>query len=167
MKTSSSPVLAAINATRAAIDAPLAYAECFTFTLATGTVLTWTNFDQPIVYNGATFSATGPLVQGLKYKASTGLEVGKQQRLLQNVARGLNCRFFCDFSMAANRRGPVSDMVDSAKTNVQKARNHRRCRYGKVYPRIGRSFKGNFSLFSRKPLASSPSRIKPWSRSWI
>jgi len=79
MKTSSSPVLAAINATRAAIDAPLAYAECFTFTLATGTVLTWTNFDQPIVYNGATFSATGPLVQGLKYKASTGLEVDKQQ----------------------------------------------------------------------------------------
>ena len=79
MKTTTTAVLNAINAARAAIDAPLAYAECYTFTLATGTVLTWTNFDQPIVYNGSTFSATGPLVQGLKYKASTGLEVDKQQ----------------------------------------------------------------------------------------
>ena len=32
-----------------------------------------------MTYNGATFSATGPLVQGLKYKASVGLEVDKQQ----------------------------------------------------------------------------------------
>ena len=42
-------------------------------------MLTWTNVDLPVVYNGATFSATGPLVQGLKYKASVGLEVDKQQ----------------------------------------------------------------------------------------
>ena len=79
MKTTTAPVLAAINAARAAIDAPLSFAECFTFTLATGTVLTWTNVDQPVTYNGATFSCTGPLVQGLKYKASVGLEVDKQQ----------------------------------------------------------------------------------------
>ena len=79
MKTTTAPVLAAINAARAAIDAPLAFAECFTITLATGTVLTWTNIDQPVTYNGATFSCTGPLVQGLKYKASVGLEVDKQQ----------------------------------------------------------------------------------------
>jgi uncharacterized phage protein (TIGR02218 family) len=79
MKTTSPAVLTAINAARTAIDAPLAYAECYTFTLATGTVLTWTNFDRPIIYDGATFSATGPLVQGLKYKATVGLEVDKQQ----------------------------------------------------------------------------------------
>jgi uncharacterized phage protein (TIGR02218 family) len=79
MKATTAPVLAAINAARAAPDAPLAFAECFTFTLATGTVLTWTNVDLPVTYNGATFSATGPLVQGLKYKASVGLEVDKQQ----------------------------------------------------------------------------------------
>ena len=79
MKATTAPVLAAINAARAAPDAPLAFAECFTFTLATGTILTWTNIDVPITYSGVTFSATGPLVQGLKYKASVGLEVDKQQ----------------------------------------------------------------------------------------
>jgi len=79
MKTTTPSVLAAINAARAAPDAPLAFAECFTFTLATGTILTWTNVDMAVTYNGATFSATGPLVQGLKYKSSVGLEVDKQQ----------------------------------------------------------------------------------------
>ncbi len=79
MKQTTSAVLAAIAAARAGVDAPFAYAECFTFTLSTGTVLTWTNLDAPVTYNGATFSASGPLVQGLKYKASVGLEVDKQQ----------------------------------------------------------------------------------------
>jgi uncharacterized phage protein (TIGR02218 family) len=79
MKSTTSPVLAAIAAARGAVDAPLSFAECFTFTLATGTALTWTNVDEPVTYNGATFSSTGPLVQGLKYKASVGLEVDKQQ----------------------------------------------------------------------------------------
>jgi uncharacterized phage protein (TIGR02218 family) len=79
MKSTTSAVITAINAARGAIDAPIAFAECFTFTLATGAALTWTNVDEPVTYNGATFSATGPLVQGLKYKASVGLEVDKQQ----------------------------------------------------------------------------------------
>lgn len=85
MKATTSAVLAAINIARAASDTPLAFAECFTFTLATGIVLTWTNIDQPVTYNGAIFSATGPLVQGLKYKASIGLDVDKQQLII--VAR--------------------------------------------------------------------------------
>jgi len=79
MKATSAAVVAALNAARAAPDAQLAFAECFTFTLATGTALAWTNVDLPVTYNGTTFSATGPLVQGLKYKASVGLEVDKQQ----------------------------------------------------------------------------------------
>ena len=79
MKTASGAVIAALNAARAAPDAILAFAECFTITLATGEVLTWTNVDLPVAYNGAIFSASGPLVQGLKYKASVGLEVDKQQ----------------------------------------------------------------------------------------
>ncbi len=79
MKPVSAAVTTAINAARAALDAPLAFAECFTFTLATGTVLAWTNVDLPVSYNGTSFSATGPLVQGLKFKASVGLEVDKQQ----------------------------------------------------------------------------------------
>ncbi len=82
MKSTTPAVLAAINAARAAPDAQLAFAECFTVTLATGTVLTWTNVDLPVTYDGATFSATGPLVSGLKYKASVGLEVDKQQIMI-------------------------------------------------------------------------------------
>ena len=74
MKTASAALIAFLNAARANPDAPIAFADCFTFTLATGTVL-----DQPVVYNGLTFRADGPLVQGLKYKASVGLEVDKQQ----------------------------------------------------------------------------------------
>ena len=76
------------------------------------------------------------------------------ERLLQNSERGLTYRFFCRFSMATNRRRQVSAMVDSANINPRKARNDQRCRYGKVYPRIGRGFKGNCFLFSRKPLVS-------------
>ena len=72
MKTASTALINFLNAARAAPDAPIAFADCFTFTLSTGTVLTYTNVDQPIVYNGFTFAADGPLVQGLKYKASVG-----------------------------------------------------------------------------------------------
>jgi uncharacterized phage protein (TIGR02218 family) len=79
MKTATTAVINFLNAARLAPDAPIAFADCFTFTFSTGTVLTYTNVDQPVVYNGSTFSASGPLVQGLKYKASVGLEVDKQQ----------------------------------------------------------------------------------------
>jgi uncharacterized phage protein (TIGR02218 family) len=79
VKTATTALINFLNAARLNPDAPIAFADCFTFTLSTGTVLTYTNVDQPVVYNGATFSASGPLVQGLKYKASVGLEVDKQQ----------------------------------------------------------------------------------------
>jgi uncharacterized phage protein (TIGR02218 family) len=79
VKTATTAVISFLNAARLAPDAPIAFADCFTFTLSTGTVLTYTNVDQPVIYNGWTFSASGPLVQGLKYKASVGLEVDKQQ----------------------------------------------------------------------------------------
>jgi uncharacterized phage protein (TIGR02218 family) len=79
MKSASPALIAFLNAARANPDAPIAFADCFTFTLATGMVLTYTNVDQPVVYNGYVFAADGPLVQGLKYRASVGLEVDKQQ----------------------------------------------------------------------------------------
>ena len=79
MKAASSALIAFLNAARANPDAPIAFAECFAFTLATGTVLAYANVDQPVVYNGVTFAANGPLVQGLKYRCSVGLEVDKQQ----------------------------------------------------------------------------------------
>ncbi len=79
MKSASPALVAFLNAARANPDAPIAFADCFSFTLAKGTILAYTNVDQPVVYNGLTFRADGPLVQGLKYKASVGLEVDKQQ----------------------------------------------------------------------------------------
>jgi uncharacterized phage protein (TIGR02218 family) len=79
MKQTTTAVINLINAARAAPDAPIAFAECFTFITTTGTQYTWTNVDYDVVYSGYTFNAEGPLVSGLKYKGSIGLEVDKQQ----------------------------------------------------------------------------------------
>ena len=79
MKATTTAVTNLINAARSSPDAPLAFAECFQFTSTIGTVYAWTNVDYPVAYNGLTFLATGPLVNGLKYKGSVGLEVDKQQ----------------------------------------------------------------------------------------
>jgi uncharacterized phage protein (TIGR02218 family) len=79
MKQATAAVTNLINAARAAPDAPIAFAECFTFVTTTGSQYTWTTVDYPVTYNGSTFLADGPLVSGLKYKGSIGLEVDKQQ----------------------------------------------------------------------------------------
>jgi uncharacterized phage protein (TIGR02218 family) len=79
MKNTTAAVINLINAARVAPDAPIAFAECFTLITTTGTQYTWTNVDYDVSYNGFTFSASGPLVSGLKYKGSIGLEVDKQQ----------------------------------------------------------------------------------------
>ena len=79
MKSTTAAVINLLDAAMAAPDAPIAFAECFTFITTTGTQYTWTNVDYPVTYNGSTFLANGPLVQGLKYKGTIGLEVDKQQ----------------------------------------------------------------------------------------
>jgi uncharacterized phage protein (TIGR02218 family) len=79
MKTATTALISFLNTARTAPDSPIAFADCFTFTLSTGVVLAYTNVDQPVVYNSFTFAANGPLVQGLKYKSAVGLEVDKQQ----------------------------------------------------------------------------------------
>lgn len=79
MKTATPAVIAFLNAARSNPDAPVAFADCFTFSLPSGLTLTYTNVDQPVTYNGVVFSASGPLVQGLKFKCAVGLEVDKQQ----------------------------------------------------------------------------------------
>jgi len=79
MKTASSALIAFLEAARSAPDSAIAFADCFTFTLPTGLILTYTNVDQPVAYNGAVFAANGPLVHGLKYRCAVGLEVDKQQ----------------------------------------------------------------------------------------
>lgn len=79
MKATTPAVANLLAAAQARPDATLAFAECFTFTLSVGAVYRWTTFDLPIAYGGAVFSASGPLVQGLKMKATVGLEVDRQQ----------------------------------------------------------------------------------------
>src|SRR5271165_975569 len=79
VKSTTAAVINLLDAAMAAPDAPIAFAECFTFITTTGTQYTWTNVDYPVTYSGSTFLANGPLVQGLKYKGTIGLEVDKQQ----------------------------------------------------------------------------------------
>ena len=82
MKNANAATIAFINAARNNPDAPIAFADCFTFSLPSGLVLTYTNVDRPVTYNGAVFAANGPLVQGLKFKSAVGLEVDKQQIII-------------------------------------------------------------------------------------
>ena len=90
MKSVSATLTNYINTLRTAPDAVTCFVECFTFTLVqTGTILNWTNADFPVTWNGTTYSATGPLVQGLKLKQSVGLEVDKQQIIIAARATDL------------------------------------------------------------------------------
>ena len=79
MKSAPTAVQTLLAAAQAAPDAPIAFAECFTFITTAGVQYTWTNVDYDVVYNGFTFSSSGPLVSGLKYKGTVGLDVDKQQ----------------------------------------------------------------------------------------
>ncbi len=54
MKQTSTAVINLISAARAAPDAPIAFAECFTFITTTGTQYTWTNVDYDVPFEGFT-----------------------------------------------------------------------------------------------------------------
>jgi uncharacterized phage protein (TIGR02218 family) len=79
MKSASPALVAYINTVRAQPDAPLLMADCFTFSLRTGLVLTYTNADVPIALNGYTYLANSVLVDGLNYKCAIGLDVDQQK----------------------------------------------------------------------------------------
>jgi uncharacterized phage protein (TIGR02218 family) len=78
MKTASAALQAFLNAARSG-DQPFQMANCFTITLASGAVERFTDWDQDIVWGGNTFASNGVLIQGLKLKVATGLEVDRQQ----------------------------------------------------------------------------------------
>lgn len=78
MRAASSALVSALLATRGK-DAALLMADCFTFTLRTGTVLTYTNADVPITLGSTIFSASGVLVDGLTFHCKAGLDVDRQQ----------------------------------------------------------------------------------------
>jgi uncharacterized phage protein (TIGR02218 family) len=79
MKSASSALVTYLNGVRAETDAPLLMADCFTFTLLTGLILTYTNADVPVALNGYTYLANSILVDGLHYKCAVGLDVDKQK----------------------------------------------------------------------------------------
>jgi uncharacterized phage protein (TIGR02218 family) len=74
-----SPALQAYLAGLRASDAPVTMADCFTITFVTGLTMNFTNTDQDVTFAGTTFQANAVLIDGLKYKCATGLEVDKQQ----------------------------------------------------------------------------------------
>jgi uncharacterized phage protein (TIGR02218 family) len=68
-----------LDAIRAEPDAQAIVADCYTFTLRTGLILTYTNADVPITLNGYLYLANSIVISGLKFKCSVGLEVDQQQ----------------------------------------------------------------------------------------
>jgi uncharacterized phage protein (TIGR02218 family) len=96
-------------------DAPMIYADLYTFALITGHVLQYSTADIPVTVNGATFQAKSVLVKGLLYKASIGLNVDQQQITIYAdesdlIAGGIPF-------MAAMRRG----MFDGARLKRERA----------------------------------------------
>jgi uncharacterized phage protein (TIGR02218 family) len=86
MKPASSTLIAYLNAARESPDVPLLMADVFTFTLRSGLILSYTNVDVSFTYGGATYLANSILIDGLKYKASVGLEVDQQQITVSALA---------------------------------------------------------------------------------
>lgn len=70
MKSASAPLIALLGSGR-----PFMMADCYTFTLAGGTVLRYTSFDITLSYGGTTWSAAGPVVERGNTRTVIGLEV--------------------------------------------------------------------------------------------
>jgi uncharacterized phage protein (TIGR02218 family) len=79
MKPVSAALVTYLNAARANPDVPLIFADTFTFTLSSGLILCYTNVDVSFSYGGNTYLANSVRIDGLKYKASIGLDVDQQQ----------------------------------------------------------------------------------------
>jgi uncharacterized phage protein (TIGR02218 family) len=79
MKPASPALVTHLNNARSVPDAPLCMADAFTFAMLSGLTLCYTNVDVTFSYDGSTYLANSVLVDGLKYKASVGLEVDQQQ----------------------------------------------------------------------------------------
>jgi uncharacterized phage protein (TIGR02218 family) len=79
VKAASNALKAFLAAQQAAADSIVAAAELYTFTLASGTVLRYTGADVDISYGGNVYSASGPLIDGLRYHATIGLNVDQQE----------------------------------------------------------------------------------------
>src|ERR1700733_10442324 len=79
MKPASSTLISFLNQARGANDSQLVMADAFVFTLRSGLILCYTNSDVTFAFDGNTYLANSILIDGLKYKASVGLQVDQQQ----------------------------------------------------------------------------------------
>jgi uncharacterized phage protein (TIGR02218 family) len=79
MRAATTAVINHLDTVRAEPDAQMFVADCYTFTLLTGLILTYTNADVPVTLNGYVYAANSILVDGLKFKCAAGLEVDQQQ----------------------------------------------------------------------------------------
>jgi uncharacterized phage protein (TIGR02218 family) len=79
MKQASAALMAFLADARTNADMQLAFTDCFTFTLTNGLALAYTNADVTVTYAGKEFLGNGPLISGLKYRASVGLNVDRQE----------------------------------------------------------------------------------------
>jgi uncharacterized phage protein (TIGR02218 family) len=79
MRSAATALINLLNAARAAPDAQVLMADCYTLTLRTGLILTYTNADVPIPLNGYTYLSNSVLVDGLRFKCAVGLDVDQQQ----------------------------------------------------------------------------------------
>lgn len=57
----------------------LPFADCFTLTLLSGTVLRYTNFDVPVTIGSNVFVANAVRIQGLKFKQTVGVDIDEQE----------------------------------------------------------------------------------------
>lgn len=78
MKIATPELVAFLAEKRAAGDSYVAMADCFTFTLLDGTMLRYTDADVDVTYLDQTYSSSGPVIQGMRYKATVGLDVDEQ-----------------------------------------------------------------------------------------
>jgi uncharacterized membrane protein (DUF441 family) len=87
VKTTTPALATYLNSFAPSADQKLIFWDLFTITLqagscagiATGQVLAYTNADYPVAWNSLTYLSNSLLVSGLKYKATTGVSVDKQQ----------------------------------------------------------------------------------------
>ena len=79
MRSASSTLVSYLNGMRGQSDAQILMADCYTFTMRTGLILTFTNADVPVALNGYTYAANAVLVDGLRFKCAAGLDVDQQQ----------------------------------------------------------------------------------------
>lgn len=79
MRATSQALIAFLDGLRSQRDSLALVADCYTFILQTGLILTYTSADVPIALNGAIFAANSVLVDGLTFKCEVGLQVDQQQ----------------------------------------------------------------------------------------